>query len=447
MNVKRNSLYGLIGFAVPTVVMLVAYPVLVHRLGTAEFGVYFLVTSTNSALAFLDLAISSAALKFVAEDIAKRDQKAAAETIVTSSAFYGGLGAFGALLIWFLSPWLVSLFSIEPTLQADAVKAFRLAAIQFPVFVLTMNLISIFKGMQRFDYSTFALSSLSVLTYGGAMAGVTLVGVGLVGVTAISVLANLIVLVISTLMGLSLCRSQSIVLSSVRPSLPTLRRMFGFGVAMSVHSLAAFFFSQAQRLLVGALIGPAAVTIYVLAITAVSKAHAVINAATEVVFPLSSAMAVDRMHLRRVYLRMLLGSAVMAILILLPLTVFAEPVLTVWVGADLARKAAPLMQISAAAYFFVALSPAPFHIVNGSGRPWFNVVFDLFNVVIAASMLAIFAWDGITLVEFVWAFAISNIANGLVFQISVEVLIWRRDLLKTKPSIFQTGLLKVRQDE
>ncbi len=154
------------GFVIPTVVMLIAYPVLVYRLGTAQLGIYFLATSVSSTLAFMDFAISSAVLKFVAEDIAKRDQKAAAETIVTSLAFYGGLGIFGALLIWFLSPWLVPLFSIEPPLQTDAVQVFRLAAIQFPAFVLTMNLISLFKGMQRFDHSTLALSSLSVLTYG-----------------------------------------------------------------------------------------------------------------------------------------------------------------------------------------------------------------------------------------------------------------------------------------
>ncbi len=108
--------------------------------------------------------------------------------------------------------------------------------------------------------------------------------------------------------------------------------------------------------LVGVLIGPAAVTIYVLAATAVSKVHAVVNSATEVIFPLSSAIA-DRIRLRRVYLRMLLGSGVLAVLLLLPLSLFAEPILTVWVGADLAREAAPLMQILAVAYFFVALSP------------------------------------------------------------------------------------------
>src|SRR5215212_11769944 len=164
VSVRRNSLYGLVGFAVPTAVMLVAYPLIVRELWGVQTGIYFLATSVSSMALYLDLGISSATTKLVAEDIGKGDKKAAAETIVTSLTFYGGFGAFGALLVWFLSPWLIPLFSIEPALQTDALQVFRLAAIQFIAFFQTMNLISIFKGLQRFEYSTIALSSLSALT-------------------------------------------------------------------------------------------------------------------------------------------------------------------------------------------------------------------------------------------------------------------------------------------
>jgi O-antigen/teichoic acid export membrane protein len=432
VSIKRNSLYGLLGFALPSAVMLVAYPVLVHHLGTERFGIYFLATSIGGAVAFLDFGITSAACKYVAEDLAKGDHKAVAETIVTSFAFYGGLGIFGAALIWLLSPWLVWLFSIEAALQAESILVFRLAAIQLVASLLISNLISVFKGMQRFDQSTLALSSLSVLTYGGAMAGVTLFDIGLVGVTLISLSANLVVLSICIWRSLALCRNRSVVLGAVRPSLSALRRMFGFGIAVSAHTTTALFFLQGQRLLVGALINPAAVAIYVLAVTAASKAHALVNAATEVMFPLSSEIT-NPIELRRVYLRMLLGSGVVAALILGPLAFLAEQILTVWVGPDLAHKATPLMRVFAVSFFFVALSPAPFHMVNGFGRPWFNVLFDVSNVLMAVAMLLIFALDGISLADFAWAVAIANVVTAFMFQASVEILIWRRGLLASKP--------------
>jgi len=135
---------------------------------------------------------------------------------------------------------------------------------------------------------------------------------------------------------------------------------------------------------------------------------------------------------------MYLGSLIIAVLILLPLSALAEPILTLWVGSDLAREAAPLMQILAVAFFFIALTPAPFHLVNGIGRPWFNVAFDVTNVIIAASALVAFALDGLTVVEFAWAFAIANVVNGLLFQSSVEILIWRRTLQKSELSSFKS---------
>jgi O-antigen/teichoic acid export membrane protein len=433
VNVKHNSLFGLMGFALPSAVMLIAYPVLVHYLGTERFGIYFLATSVSGTVAMLDFGMSSATVKLVSEDLATGNKRAAAETIITSLAFYGGLGILGAALIWLFSPWLVSLFSVGPALHAEAVLVFRLAAIQLVVFLLSTSLVFTFKGMQRFDQSTLALSSLSILTYGGAVTGVALAGVGLVGVTLISLSANLIVLFICVLRGLSLCRGQGVVLRSVRPTLSAFRKMFGFGMAMAVHLATVLFFYQGQRLLVGALINPAAVAIYILASTAASKAHEGINAATEVIFPLSSG-ATDPARLRRVYLRMLLGGAVMAALILGSLALFAEEILTIWVGADLAHKATPLLRVFAVGFFFMALSPAPFHVVNGSGRPWFNVLFDMCKVLITASMLIIFTLDGITLAGFAWAFTIANIVTAVAFQTSVEILIWRRGLLAAKPS-------------
>jgi len=433
VSIKRNSLYGLIGFALPSAIVLVAYPILVHHLGTERFGIYFLATSISSIIVLLDFGLWSATVKLLSEDLATGDERAAAATIVTSFVFYGGLGVVAAVPIWVLSPWLVSLFSVAPDLQAEAIFVFRLTSIQIIAFILITNVIYIFNVMQRFDQSTLALSALSALTYGGAIIGVTLAGTGLVGVMFISLSANVAVLFVSFLRALSLCQDQGIALGGVRPTLHAFHRMFGFGMAMAVHTITVLLLTSGLRLLVGALINPAAVAIYVLVYAAASKAHAGINAATEVMFPLSSA-AENPSQLRRVYLRMLLGSGVIAALGLGSLALFAQQILTVWVGPNLAREATPLIQVFAVGFFFMALSPAPFHIANGLGRPWFNVLFDVCKVLITAVTLAVLILGGVTLADFAWAFTIANFVTALAFQTSVEILLWRRGLLTSETS-------------
>lgn len=427
-TVRKNSFYGLLGFIIPTLVLLAAYPVLVQQLGAGAFGIYILATSLGGALAFLDLGFSAATLKFVAEDLAKDDRQSAAEVTMTALCFYGGLGILVAAVIWYLAPGLAHLFSADGGLAGEAVWAFRLAAIQVATFFLLSVFISLFKGMQRFSLSTIVLSLLSILAYGGAMVAVLFMGAGLVDVVAISLAANLFVLLLSAVMGNSLCRAQGVLLLQARPSVWALKRMFGFGSFMAVNGLSGVLLYQVQRYLIGILIGPAAVTLFHLAMTVTSKAHAVINAITEVMFPLASAMR-DRLRVRSVYIRMLLGSGGLALLVLLPLAVFAQPILALWLGVGLAEEVAPLIPVFATAYFFLALSPAPFHVVNGIGKPWLNSISYAANALLNISLIGVFAINGISIAEFTWAFCIANVINSIGYQLVVEMWVWRRGIL------------------
>jgi len=428
ISIKENSFYGLLGFVIPTLIMLVAYPVLVRSLGSAAFGIYILATSMSGVLAFLDFGFSAATLKFVAEDLSKNDHKGAADVIFTSLLFYGGLGSVVAFGIWVLSPWLVKILSVSDLLRSDAILVFRIAAIQFAVSMLTSVFVSLFKGLQRFDQSSIMFSMLSVMTYGTSIIAVLLFDVGVVAVTTLSLMSNLMILFIASITGARLSENVGINLRTAKVSFFVFKRMFGFGSAMAVNALSGVFLYQVQRYLISALIGPAAVTIYHLATTIPVKAHTVISVATEIMFPLTSASS-DIKRLRLIYLRMLFGSGVVAICILLPLALFSKPIIAIWLGDELAGNVAPLIPIFCLSYFFLALSPAPYHFINGTGRPWLNAISYGFNAMLNIGFIAIFAINGITLDEFAWAFAIANITNGLLYQCIVEVCIWKNHLL------------------
>ncbi|WP_273887058.1 oligosaccharide flippase family protein [Rubrobacter naiadicus] len=428
MSMAFNSFYGLLGFAVPSIAMLLAYPILIHRFGATKVGIYFLATSASGTLAFLDVGMSAATLKFVAEDVAKGEKRAAADTVVTSLLFYSVVGIVVGTAFWICSPLLVSLFSIRGSLQVSSLWLFRLGAVQFAVSFVSTVFLSLFKGVQRFDLSALVLSSLSLTTYGGAAIVALWNNSRIIDIMAVSLISNVLMLLISTVVGVKVCRSAGIQLIAGRFSVITLRRLFGFGSAMFVHNLTAIFFSQIQRLLVGALIGPAAVSAYVLATTVLAKAHQLISAATEIMFPVASSNS-ENMLLRRLYLRMLFGSAILSLLILIPLTVFSSPILDIWIGTSISDTASRLIPILVVGFFFMSISPAPFYMVNGLGRPWFNVTFDLLNVAVAVLAIGMLTLTNeITLNKFAWAFTVSNVITGLAFQTAVELLIWRKHL-------------------
>lgn len=423
VNVGRNAVHGLIGFVAPALVVVASYPVLMRHLGVPAFGVYLLAGSMGGAMMFLDLGFSAATLRFVAQDLAGGRAQAAADVVATSLVFYGGMGAVGGAVIGTLAPVWPRLFKIDAALAGDAVVVFRLAGLQFAVYLLAMVFVSIAKALGRFDRAAIFVCLLS-LAYSGCAAVAVLAGTGLVGAMIAVIVGNFAALLFIAYDGLRLCQGCGIHLRQARPV--AFRRMAGFGWVLTVNSVAGFFLYQIQRFLVGASMGPAAVSIYQAAAVAPSKLHASVNAASEVMFPLASASH-DRASLRRMYLRMLGGSAVAALAGFAGLVVLARPLIAWWLGRSVAASVAPLVPIFAVGYFFLALSPAPFHLLNGLGRPGLNTLFYAANAVLNVALIGAFAVRGLTLMKFAWAFAAANIITSLCYQGTVEALIWKRE--------------------
>lgn len=419
MNVGRNVVHGVLGFVGPTAVIVASYPVLVRHLGLAAFGVYLLALSLSGTVMLLDLGFCAATLKFVAGDLAAGRPKAAADVIVTSLVAYAALGMLGGAAIAILAPVLAGFFRIDAPVAA--ILAFRLAALQFMMLLPAWVFVSVAKAVGRFDRSALFASLLSVATYGGAVVAV-LAGASLVGAMAATVLANLVAATAIVTAGVRLCQARGIRLSQGRPA--AFRRTVGFGWVFTVNSVAAFLLYQVQRYVAGAVLGPVAVTVIQTAAVGPSKMHAAVNAATEVMFPFSSASR-DRVRLRQVYLRMLAGSALVALVGFAALVLLARPLLVIWVGAQLAASVWPLLPIFALGYFFLAMSPAPFHLVNGLGRPVLNTLFYVMNALLNVTFLLATAATGITLHKLAWSFAAANILTGICYQIAVEMLIWR----------------------
>ena len=120
MRLRRNTVYGALGFAVPTAVLILAYPFVLRHIGAPAMGLYLLSATVSGSLAFLELGVSTAVVKLVAERAAEGDRQGAADAIVTSLAFYGALGAVGLVAFWALAPVLARWSGVGPGLEPVA---------------------------------------------------------------------------------------------------------------------------------------------------------------------------------------------------------------------------------------------------------------------------------------------------------------------------------------
>lgn len=431
-------MFGIAGFILPTLFLIAAIPVLVATIGREGFGIFFFAASLSGTIALLDIGIGNASVRYIAADLGQDLTVRAGSVITASVLFYGALGLVGATTIWILAPWLSATFGGTSIPREETERAFRLSALQMIPGFGVASAIAIFKGMQRFGQVASVVSIIAAGTYGGAILAAKTTEVSLSDISAISLAANCVALAYCVAIGWLLCRRREIPVLNAFPSIAVYRRLFRFGIFMTLNSMAAFFLYQVQRYLIGAFLGPSALAAYHIAHTVPSKAHALVNSGAEVLFPRASAIG-GNADLRRMYVRVFLLSLGLASLVLVPLWIFGEQLLRLWVGNELAHDANEIMPAMIVGFFMIALSPAPFHVVNGINRPELNTMSWVLCAMLNILLIGWFALDGLTLKDFAYAFAIANVISGVAFQAYVEVVLWREMKNKEPVTRSQTG--------
>ena len=450
MRSKRNSLFGLLSVVVPTAIILAAYPILLHNLGAEIVGVYLLATVLSGAWLFFDFGVSAATLKFVAEDVAAGNQRSAADVVTTSVVFYGVIGVIGALALWFLAPWLSGIFSIDAAMRDDAAWAFRLAGIRFAAFFLTMVFVSLFKGLHRFEYSLVILTALQIVTFGGAILGVLVADAGLVGISLIGMAANLIILLLSVVLAVPLCRRNKIYLAAARPSWSVFRRIFSYGAFMGLNGIATMLTQMLQRALVAALLGPVAVAAFSVAAMVAQRANQVYAAIFEFIVPTVSAMTGDlndetkrrdaERRLRRLYLLTFAGATTLALGSAVLLYFIAPFIIRLWLNSEIDEDVILLVRLFCPAIAAYGIIVPGYHMLNGLGRPYLNTIFRLATPALLYAALGVMWIDGLTLAEFAIAQSSAIGAIALMFIAFLEIALWRRWIRSNK------SLAKIRAD-
>lgn len=424
---RRNIFFATIGFLIPTVVLFIAYPVFISHLGLELFGIYTLATSLSGSLAFLGFGFFSATIKFVSHYISEKDYRSAGSVLITALFYYGVVGIICGTTVWSLAPWLVLKFQVSPVFQEDGIWIFRLGGLQIIAVFLINVYLAFFKGLQKFDVSALIRSGLSIFSYGGGILAILIFGANARDIAAITLSVNIIILIAASMLCVSTCNSLKIKIDLDGLNCEMFKKMFGFGGMVAITALATIAFCQMQRYLVGYLMGASSVAIYVLAFSVASKAHALITAATEIIFPIASAIK-DYYYLRRIYIKMMFGSLFAGFVILLPLGLFTDFILKLWLNnPQLSEQVTPLLKIFALAYFFLCLSPAPYHLANGLGKPGLNTINIIARAILNMTILVIFWFTGMTLTKIVWSFAITTIVvDGLIWIYLIENIIWRK---------------------
>lgn len=321
------------------VVTLVALPVLLGGLGPAAFGTWVLLSTfsaVNGWLSLADLGVATATTRAVAESASHEDRRAIATRVGSSLALFLALGLVCALAMATVGRVVLpALFDTPARLVDDLEFAIVAFAVQLVPDLLLGAANSALEGLQRVDLSR-AADALRRTAVAAATCLAALGGGGLRGVA----LASLVVSALASIVALVL----------LWVHLPDRRLRFDRGEARSllaygktVAVLRPFGVIQRtmDRLIVGAILGPAPVAFVEIATQIQNGADAVLSASSYAVIPSASWLrARDDVHTLR---ELLLTGTKYSLLVTLPFVtapaILAGPLVRLWVGPAYAAAA------------------------------------------------------------------------------------------------------------
>ena len=351
----RNALYGAGEYVVLPLTMLLAAPFLLHRLGLAQYGLWMLATAAVTSTNLISTGFGDAALKYASMYRGRNDRKRLEDTLRVNLTINLILGSTLALFMWFGSPFAArSLFNIDLALRSDAIAAFRIGSAILLVRCVESVLAGALRAHERYGPSV----QINVLSRAAVVVTACVLvyqGHGIVAIMA----GTLCIVAGTTILQIVAARAVIGPISLV-PSISksVFSEVFGFGCFSWLQAVAGCVFNQADRLLIGVLLGTSSVAYYSVCVQAAQPIHGLIAAGLHFLFPhlstrLSKAPASE---LRAVVLSILRLNVVVAVVLCVPLALFSKLILQLWMGAAFAQQAWMVLSIVAAGFGLLALN-------------------------------------------------------------------------------------------
>ncbi len=352
------------------VLTIISTPVILHRLGTAAFGIYILAVTVGGLLALLDFGLTPALITLLSRAWHQQRVDEAARLVGTALTLYLAIGVAGAAVFALLVPWAVhDLLHVPVALQAPARTALWLstAGFAFNMWLAVFNAVPY--ALQRYDLVAIRIVGLSLLTTAALIVYALLGGV-LEGFVLINVAGAVIGLLIFYLVSRSLLPG---VRFTPRVDPDALRRLARFAAFKFAGTVGGIFTFRFDQFAVGAILGVSSAGIYSIPASAGQKLLSLLGELAAPFFPRASTLRDDGPRLRALFFD---GSRLLALAatpMLLLLIVLAEPTLRFWIGGaqgiQVAQAGAPALRwlvaallIQSTVVFIVYASRTLFHV-------------------------------------------------------------------------------------
>jgi O-antigen/teichoic acid export membrane protein len=334
-----NAVYGVLDYASYPLGMLLVAPIVLHKLGASEYGLWMIATAVVSAGGIIASGFCDANLQRVAR---LRGSGEIASVVETVRSMFGINLVFGftiAVAVWIAAPFAARHIAVSRlTPVSECLACIRIASVLILVRAIESVGASTHRAFEQYRRTVQISTAVRLLTLASA-ALLTLMGRRTVSI----LLATGIFLALGTYMQFRELRT---FLGPVN-LWPTFqaedtRALLGFGVFVWLQTLGGVVFGQLDRILLGVSLGALAVAPYALCIQFAQPIFGLTASGLHFLFPYLSGRAgtISNSALKRTLLKAFACNLLLVVCGAGLLLLLGDRLIRLWAGPAVANSAA-----------------------------------------------------------------------------------------------------------
>ena len=339
-------------------------PLLIHTMGTDQYGILLLVWSVTGILGLVGFGFGEATLRYIAHYFGDGSLDDVNRIMGATLSFYLLICAVLLTGLFALAPSIVPWFNLSTAAQAQFAWLLRLAGVIFVLRAVTQSYAAVPMALQRYDIN----SKINVVQSVVRSAGYIVLALNHRGIV------HLVVWDVVTQAGTLLVHATVIRAIApgvtLRPSLSLrgLAEISGF----SIFSFLTYAFHMMQReapkMVLGATLGPSPVAYLGTPDNVAQRLHMVVASGSETLMPRFSANRNSEVA-KSLFWNATWASLVISLVFLLPLMVLLPDFLSLWISPEFARESALVGQLVALSYISQGAYAPAATFFRGTGKP------------------------------------------------------------------------------
>lgn len=362
----KNVSFNFIGYIYPMLLAFVVAPITVNKLGVRSYGLYVFISTAISLIGLLDLGVSTAVSKFLANYNATNSKEKIHSLIGSANSIFSLMGIAGCALFFAAAFW-GHFFISTATIGYDN---YQLAFIFAGLLFLTSSLNGIYSiipnALGRFDLSTkvglvtITLQQISIVV-------TVLLNYSIATIFAIQFIIAIIGGLLSRYISRLLIPNLSF---SFAWNKIEIRNFYKFGITVFTNNIAGSSLTYLDRMIIPFLLGPSNLTYYSLPGNITSKTPGLVNTLSSTLFPMTAHFDSlgDTERIKTLYVRSTRLLLIIATAITISIVSFPNEILKYWINEEVANKASSVLVILAFTSLILSILSPISNLLLGLGK-------------------------------------------------------------------------------